>query len=101
MFSCKSIAKILDYRLALAEALSLSSPLQKDSIADWSWPEVLSPTNPLPKGMIWRLELIVKIHYEVIADCSWSEALSFTNPLRKDLITGWSCPEALSLTNPL
>ena len=50
--------------------------------------------------MIWRLELIVKIHYEVIADCRWSEALSLANPLRKDLITGWSCHEALYLTNP-
>ena len=52
-----------------SEALSLTNPLRKGLIADWSLSEAFSFTNPLRKGLI--------------TDWSCSEAFSLTNPLRK------------------
>ena len=48
---------------------SLTNPLWKGQITDWSCSEALSFTNPLWKGQI--------------TDWSWSEAFSFTNPFWK------------------
>merc|ERR1711965_305186 len=88
---CMCYLSFFNYFLlgSCSEALSLTNPLRKGLITDWSLSEAVSFTNPLRKGLI--------------TDWSCSEAYCFsnTNPLRKGLITDWSCSEALSFTNPV